>query len=154
MNLRVAPEVSELSTNGAITIGSLTLPALSTRRADTTVELASGQSIAIAGLLQNNTNQEIAEYPGLAELPILGALFRSTSFKNQETELVIIVTPYLVRPASAIALASPTDGFVPASDIDRTMSGRNYRQSSKTAPPTLRTSAFAGHTGPLGFTLE
>ncbi len=155
VNLRVIPEVSALSTNGAVSLGDFVIPALTTRRTDTRVELASGQSLAIAGLLQSNTSHDISEYPGLAEIPVLGALFRSSQFRSEESELVIIVTPYLVRPVSTIALASPTDGFNPASDLDRVASGRNYRQSPKSQKPTIRAStAFAGHTGPLGFTLE
>ena len=154
IHLRVIPEVSALSSNGAVTINGFIIPALTTRRTDTRVELASGQSLAIAGLLQANTSQELSEYPGLAEIPILGALFRSSEFRADETELVVIITPYLVRPISALALVSPTDGFNPASDIDRVVNGRNYQESPGTSRPVLRTSAFAGHTGPLGFTLE
>ncbi len=155
INLRVIPEVSALSNNGAVEFDNFVIPALTTRRTDTRVELASGQSLAIAGLLQSNTTTDLSEYPGLGDLPVLGALFRSSEFQSQETELVIIVTPYLVRPVSAIALASPTDGFNPASDIDRTINGRNYQETPRSRRPVLRTSAAStGHVGPLGFTLE
>jgi len=125
IRLHVAPEVSQLSANGAVTIGSvggqsINIPALTVRRADTTVELGSGQSFAIAGLLQDTTNQTVSALPGLGELPILGALFRSDSFLRQQTELVIIVTPYIMRPVSdPTALRAPTDGFRVPNDIER-----------------------------------
>lgn len=100
INLQVKPEVSQLSTSGAIQLNGITVPALTTRRAETTVDLASGQSFAIAGLLQNNSKDGVRKFPGLGDLPVLGALFRSTRYERNETELVIIVTPYLVRPVS------------------------------------------------------
>jgi len=125
ISIKVKPEVSELSTQGAIQTNGLTIPALTVRRTETTVELGSGQSFAVAGLIQNNTNTDIGQYPGLVDLPVLGPLFRSSSFQRNETELVIIVTPYLVRPiASAKAMASPLDGFAPASDLERIFEGR------------------------------
>ncbi|HEX9490083.1 MAG TPA: type II and III secretion system protein family protein, partial [Stellaceae bacterium] len=98
ISLHVVPEVSQLSNTGAVTLGGITLPALTTRHADTTVELASGQSFAIAGLLQNNITQSLQKYPWLGDVPVLGQLFRSESFRRNESELVIIVTPYVVRP--------------------------------------------------------
>jgi len=109
INLKVSPEVSQLSTAGAVTINDITVPALTTRRASTTVELGSGQSFAIAGLLQSNISQQAKKFPWLADIPILGTLFRSDTFKREETELVIIVTPYIVRPVSGEQLMSPTD---------------------------------------------
>jgi pilus assembly protein CpaC len=108
ISLEVNPEVSQLTTNGSITLNSITVPALTTRRAETTVELASGESFAIGGLLQNNLSQDLKKFPGLADTPILGELFRSKRFERNESELVIIVTPYLVR-ASPHRLALPTD---------------------------------------------
>ena len=124
LNLRVRPEVSELSDNGAISLplagGVVRIPALSVRRAETTVELGSGQSFAIAGLLQHSTTMTNQSIIGLGDIPVLGALFRSDRFQRRETELVIIITPYLVRPVSdPRALAAPTDGFRPATDLDR-----------------------------------
>ena len=98
ISMRVRPEVSELSTEGAIRLNGFDVPALTTRRAETTVELGSGQSFMIGGLLRNSGNNSIDRAPCLGNLPILGALFRSTSFRRNETELVIVVTPYLVRP--------------------------------------------------------
>jgi pilus assembly protein CpaC len=125
IRLHVRPEVSELSSTGAVSIGSIggqtiSVPALTVRRADTTVELGSGQSFAIAGLLQDTTTQTVSALPGLGELPIIGALFRSDSFLRQETELVIIVTPYVMRPVNdPTALRLPTDGFRPPNDLER-----------------------------------
>jgi len=108
ISLNVKPEVSELSSNGAITLNGVTIPALTTRRAETTVDLGSGQSFAIAGLMQNNATLNLSKYPGLGDVPVLGQLFRSKSFQRHESELVIIVTPYLVKPVSR-PLATPLD---------------------------------------------
>ncbi|MCX7384623.1 MAG: type II and III secretion system protein family protein [Alphaproteobacteria bacterium] len=130
LNLRVRPEVSQLSSNGAVNVpiaggGTLTIPALTVRRAETTVELGSGQSFAIAGLLQRTSTQVSNALPGIGELPVVGALFKSNDFQRGESELVIIVTPYLVKPApSPDALRLPTDGFKPATDLDRILLGR------------------------------
>lgn len=111
ISLKVKPEVSQLTTTGSVTIGSVQVPGLSTRRAETTVELASGQSFAIAGLLQDSSQELIKKTPGLGDLPILGALFKSERFERNETELVIIVTPYLVNPVSDNRLDLPTDPY-------------------------------------------
>ena len=129
INLKVRPEVSELSTAGAVSVpiagGALTIPALTVRRAETTIELGSGQSFAIAGLLQKSSTQVAQTLPGIGEMPVLGALFRSDQFQRNESELVIIVTPYLVRPAaSPKAFAAPTDDFRPATDLERLLHGR------------------------------
>ena len=110
INLKVMPEVSSISSAGATTLNGINIPALTTRRASTSVELGSGQSFAIAGLLLADTDQNVEKFPGLGDLPVLGALFRSTRFNRRETELVVIVTPYLVRPVSFGALATPNDG--------------------------------------------
>ncbi|MFN3591441.1 MAG: type II and III secretion system protein family protein, partial [Thermaurantiacus sp.] len=110
INLTVKPEVSQLTSVGAISINGFMVPALTTRRVETTVDLASGQSFAIAGLLQNGSREDLKRFPGLGELPVIGALFRSRRFERQETELVVIVTPYLVRPTDAAALAEPRAG--------------------------------------------
>ena len=140
VNLRVRPEVSELSDNGAIEMpivgGTIRIPALSVRRAETTIELGSGQSFAIAGLLQRSTAQVADGIAGASEIPVLGALFRSTSFRRAETELVIIVTPYLVRAVSdPTLLQGPTDGFKPATDLDRVLF---MRQAARGASPAAR----------------
>ena len=111
INMNVRPEVTQLSDVGAVTFGQVQVPALTTRRAETTVELASGQSFAIAGLLQNNSQDAIKKTPGLGDVPILGALFKSKRFQRKETELVIIVTPYIVQPISGTDIPLPTDPF-------------------------------------------
>jgi len=111
ISIRVRPEVSELSSQGAVTLDNFTIPALTVRRAETTVELGSGQSFMIAGLLSNNAQNTIEKTPGAGDLPILGALFRSTTFQKGQTELVIVVTPYLVKPVDDNDIVLPTDGF-------------------------------------------
>jgi pilus assembly protein CpaC len=115
INLHVRPEVSQLSTNGAVNIQGFTIPSLTTRRAETTVELASGESFAIAGLLRSESADNLSRFPGLGDIPILGTLFRSKDFQSNETELVIVVTPYLVRPTDRVA--APTDVAVPGANL-------------------------------------
>jgi Flp pilus assembly secretin CpaC len=127
INLRVRPEVSQLSTQGQVILNGFTIPALTTRRAETTVELGSGQSFMIGGLINNTSTQDIQKLPGLGDIPILGALFRSDAFQRNETELVILVTPYIVKPSSG-RLMTPNDGLVPPNDSDRYLYGRTYRQ--------------------------
>ncbi|MGH7212494.1 MAG: type II and III secretion system protein family protein, partial [Acetobacteraceae bacterium] len=124
ISLRVEPEVSQLSTQGAVQVtagsSSLSIPALTVRRAETTVELGSGQSFAIAGLLQDSTDNNVSGLPGLGEIPILGALFRSNSFQHNQTELVIVITPYITRPVDdPTAIKLPTDGYSPPDDLQR-----------------------------------
>lgn len=119
ISMRVRPEVSELSSEGAVSLNGYSIPALTVRRAETTVELGSGQSFMIAGLLSNNSQNTIQKLPGAGDLPILGSLFRSTSYKRGETELVIVVTPYLVNPVDAGDIKLPTDGFNAPNDLQR-----------------------------------
>lgn len=123
INMHVRPEVSQLSEAGAIALSAggsnFSIPALTTRRAETTVELASGQSFAVAGLLNNNQTQSVSKFPFLGDLPILGQLFRSSRFQNNESELVIIITPYVVKPSTQEKLALPTDGIKAPSDADQ-----------------------------------
>lgn len=149
ISLRVTPEVSELNPNDGITVGGITVPALTTRRASTTVDLASGQSFAIAGLLRETTTQEIDRLPGLGDLPVLGALFRSTAFTRGETELVIIITPYIVEPVDGASLATPLDDFVPPTAVERILFGRFSGQ-----PERQRPGANVSPRGPIGFMLE
>ena len=111
ISMRVRPEVSELSSQGAITINGFQVPALTVRRAETTVELGSGQSFMIAGLMSNAAQSTVKKLPGAGDLPILGSLFRSTHFQKGESELVIVVTPYLVQPVNASDIKLPTDGY-------------------------------------------
>ncbi len=124
INLHVNPEVSQLTDQGAVRLTaantSLSIPALTVRRAETSVELGSGQSFAIAGLLQDQSTQSTNGIPFLGDLPILGSLFRSTSFQRQETELVILVTPYVVRPVDDPgAMRTPADRYAHPNDFER-----------------------------------
>lgn len=130
ISMRVRPEVSELSTEGTITLNGFTVPGITTRRAETTVELGSGQSFMIGGLLRNSATNSIDRAPGLGNVPVLGALFRSTRYRKSETELVIIVTPYLVKPVSANQIALPTDGFKSATDAQRVLLGQSHSGTS------------------------
>jgi pilus assembly protein CpaC len=134
--LKVRPEVSQLDAANGVRLNDFTVPAVTTRRAETTIELGSGQSFMIGGLLNNNTENATDRAPGLGNLPIIGALFRSNSFRRRQTELVIIVTPYLVRPATASALALPTDGYRAPTDADRVLNGTTYRGAPTAAPAT------------------
>lgn len=127
ISLSVAPEVSELTQDGAVSLQGFNIPALSTRRAETTVELGSGQSFAIAGLLQHTSSSDISKFPGLGDIPILGALFRSNEYRNDQSELVILVTPYIVRGVPEQELATPDEGLTPPSDAERLLLGRHYR---------------------------
>jgi len=135
ISMRVRPEVSELSNSGAVTLNGFTVPALTTRRAETTVELGSGQSFMIAGLLRNTASNNIDKAPFLGDLPILGALFRSTHFRREETELVVIVTPYLVRPVSG-QMATPVDGYRVPNDLQRDFGGQSFSGISGSREPT------------------
>lgn len=160
ISLQISSEVSELTNTGAFTQSggssttntgtststpSLTIPALAVRRAETTVEVPSGGSFAIAGLMQHATKQTIDQFPGLGDMPVLGALFRSRDFQNDETELVVIATAYLVKPGKEKDFASPGDGFVPANDVETVMLGR-LNSTYKNDPQGLK-SAGAAKTG-------
>jgi pilus assembly protein CpaC len=130
ISMRVRPEVSELSSEGAIRINGFQIPSLTTRRTETTVELGSGQSFMIGGLLRNGGNNSIERTPGLGSIPVLGSLFRSNSFRRNETELVIVVTPYLVKPVTAGQIALPTDGFRSATTGERVLLGQEVKGRS------------------------
>jgi pilus assembly protein CpaC len=155
INLHVQPEVSQLSTTGAISVSNIVVPALTTRRAETTIELSSGQSFAIAGLLQNNITQNLDKFPWLGDVPVLGSLFRSTAFQHDESELVVIVTPYVVRPTeTANRLMAPTDGYAAPSDGRQILNGdvaRPQQLKQGTAPATR---SGTGLIGPAGFDLD
>lgn len=124
ISLRVRPEVSQLDYSNAVSIGGTRVPALTTRRAETTVELGSGQSFMIAGLLSNSHNNNFDKTPGLGDVPVLGALFRSNAFQRNETELVIVITPYLVKPTNANDIVLPTDGYRSPTDVQRIFMGQ------------------------------
>ncbi|WP_375381170.1 type II and III secretion system protein family protein [uncultured Sphingomonas sp.] len=123
ISLRVRPEVSQLTSDGAVTISGTTIPALSTRRIETSAELGSGESMVIGGLLQNDHNNSITKTPGIGDVPVLGALFRSNSFQRNETELVVVITPYLVKPVNANDIVLPTDGYEAPTDLQRVFLG-------------------------------
>jgi len=116
ISLRVMTEVSEVSLDNSITVTGITVPSIRTRRAETTLEIPSGGSMAMAGLIQEQTKQAINGLPGLAQLPVLGSLFRSRDYVNNQTELMVLVTPYIVRAVAQKDLSRPDDGFADASD--------------------------------------
>jgi pilus assembly protein CpaC len=118
ISMTVAPEVSELDFTNAIRTQGFVIPAITTRRASTVIELGDGQSFAIGGLLRDNVRETVRKVPGLGNLPILGALFRSSAFQKDETELLIIVTPHLVKPLDTSTQALPTDFFVEPNDFE------------------------------------
>jgi pilus assembly protein CpaC len=158
ISMRVRPEVSELSNEGSVVLNNFKVPALTTRRAETTVELGSGQSFMIAGLLRKHDTNDISKAPFLGDLPILGALFRSTAYRRDETELVIIVTPYLVRPVSG-QMALPTDGYRMPDDATAAFGGQSYGGVNRVtptaveAPPVTAVVPVAGAVAAPGFKL-
>jgi pilus assembly protein CpaC len=148
ISLKIGTEVSQLSDDGAVSLGGFRVPALSVRRAETTVEIPSGGSLVIGGLLQNNINSAIEGLPALKDVPILGALFRSTKFQRDETELVITVAPLLTRPVDSAMAALPTDGFGASNDANLFLLQRLHAlyRGGRTPSGVIR--------GPLGFVLE
>ncbi len=125
ISLHVKPEVSQLDYSNAVTLAGTRVPGISSRRAETTIELGSGESMMIAGLLQNTRNNSIDKTPFLGDIPILGALFRSNGWQRNETELVIIITPYLVKPINSPAqVAMPIDGARTPTDAERILLGK------------------------------
>lgn len=139
ISLKVRPEVSQIDSSVSVTTNSITVPGVSVRRADTTVELGSGQSFAIAGLLQATTSDTVSQVPGLGAIPILGALFRSKSYTNNKTELVITVTPYLAKPVDPGVLRSPLDSLTGGirNDAEYSM-GRASGATTDPSAPHLR----------------
>jgi Flp pilus assembly secretin CpaC len=155
INLRVAPEVSELSAVGTITVplgtGTVSIPGIRTRKAATTIELGSGQSFAIAGLLQSTSSQDINKFPWIGDIPVLGTLFKSDAYQRSETELVIIITPYFVEPTSN-KLQTPLTGRVPPTDVDRLVM---QRYNHPTPPRRLAVGREPTAVGPTaGFKLD
>ncbi|MBV8505759.1 MAG: type II and III secretion system protein family protein, partial [Alphaproteobacteria bacterium] len=158
LSLRVRPEVSELTATGAVSVPItssqvVTIPALTVRRAETSVELASGDSFALAGLLQHTSQQLVSKVPWIGDVPILGAAFRSDRFQRGETDVVIIVTPYLVQP-STTRLAAPTDGLVMPSDAQRVLFSDKYRQGLPGPTRGPLDAGGKGLIGPGGFRLD
>lgn len=149
ISLKIATEVSEISTEGAVRLATISIPGINVRRASTTLELPSGGSLVMAGLLSDNLSQSIDGIPGLKNLPVLGALFRSKDYRKQESELVIIVTPYTVNPVQRSALARPDDNFAPASDDRRYIFGHlNRVYGDPDRPPR------GVYDGDVGFIIE
>ena len=137
--LRVATEVTEIDTTQTVTINSVAVPGFRTRKNETSIELPSGGSIATAGLITNNSRHAINGTPGLINLPILGALFRSRDYQRQETELMIVVTPYIAKPISPSEVVRPDDGFSDASDPQAWLLGRvNKLYSSRSNPQAVQ----------------
>jgi pilus assembly protein CpaC len=144
ISLKVMTEVSDLSTDNALTLSvpgstqTLTIPSISTRRAETTVEIPSGGSLALAGMIQEKTKQQINGVPGLMQLPVLGSLFRSRDYINNQTELMVLVTPYVVRAVAQKQLSRPDDGFADPNDQSTALLGRLnriYGAAGKAEPP-------------------
>ena len=138
LSLKVRPEVSQIDPSASVTTGGITIPGLSVRRADTTVELASGQSFAIGGLLQTNTTDIVSQVPGIGSIPVLGKLFSSTNYQNNKTELVIMVTPYIVEPTDPSKLRSPIDSLIsPSSDVEYSFHRQNSGAPAEAGQPRL-----------------
>ena len=152
ISLKVLTEMSELSTEGALSVaGGISIPSLKTRRAETVVEIPSGGSLALAGMIQEQTKQSINGLPGLLRIPILGTLFKSRDYINHNTELMILVTPYVVRAVAQKELARPDDGFADSNDPSAILLGRLnriYGAHGKTLDPT------ANYHGKYGFILD
>jgi pilus assembly protein CpaC len=156
ISLKVMTEVSDLSTDNAMTLQvpnstqTVTIPSVRTRRADTTVEIPSGGALAMAGMIQEQTKQQMNGLPGLSQLPVLGALFRSRDFINRQTELMVLVTPYIVRAVAQKDLSRPDDGYADASDPSGSLMGRFNRIYGVARRPEPRGS----YRGNYGFILD
>ncbi|MDP1630959.1 MAG: type II and III secretion system protein family protein [Caulobacter sp.] len=156
ISLKISTEVSELTTQGAFTLGSsttgtsLTIPALTVRRAETSIELPSGGSMMIAGLIQQTTRENLDALPGVGSVPIIGSLFRSRDFLSGDTEMVVIVTAYIVDPNNPSAFQTPADGLEFASDAETLLLGKLNKAVGAPA------GANAGRTyqGPIGYVIE
>lgn len=149
ISLNIMAEVSEISTEGAITLRDISLPGLKVRRAETTLELPSGGTLAMAGLLSDETRQSVEGLPGLKNLPVLGALFRSNDYRKRETELVILVTPYLATHAPKSEMAKPTDGYAPSSELRELFFGHINRVYGHGGDP-----ANHRYNGDYGYVIE
>jgi len=147
ISLRVMTEVSEISNDNSISVSGMTIPSVKTRRAETTLEIPSGGSMAMAGLIQEQTKQAINGLPGLAQVPVLGTLFRSRDFINNQTELMVLVTPYVVRAVAQKDLSRPDDGFASASDPQSVLLG----SISRIYGVPRREGAVSNYRGKYGF---
>ncbi len=147
ISLKLKTEVSQLTETGGVRLNSITIPALQTRKAETVVEMGSGESFAIAGLLQNTMNSDVTKMPGLGSLPIIGALFKSDRFRRQETELVIVVTPYLVKPMQSDQVRLPTDGLRAPDDLSRYLLAKTFEQGLYKQEPLNGRGKLSANTG-------
>ena len=164
ISLVVAPEVSSIDPSASIVVNNLTIPGIQTRRAKTTVELHDGESFALAGLIRNDFQDTVRQFPILGSLPIIGSLFRSTGFQREETELVMIVTPRLVRPVRAGALKMPTDQVKQPNEADLFLLGRTDTgvapiqetgpRPVRAAPPPAGAPGGSAERKPVGFEKE
>lgn len=157
ISMKISTEVSEINSLNSFSSGTssgatLVIPGLNVRRVETSVELPSGGAIMLAGLIQNTTKQTLDSLPGLLELPVLGALFRSRDFQNNQSELVVILTPYIVKPTTLDQLSTPADGMVFASDVETDLLGKMTRGFSK--PAASNSAAEATYRGPFGYVVE
>ena len=157
ISMKISTEVSEINSLNSFSTGTssgatLVIPGLNVRRVETAVELPSGGAIMLAGLIQNTTKQTLDSLPGLLELPVLGALFRSRDFQNNQSELVVILTPYIIKPTTLDQLSTPADGMVFATDAETDLLGRMTRGFSK--PAAANGAAGATYRGPFGYVVE
>jgi pilus assembly protein CpaC len=156
LNLRVKPEVSQLNTSpqgGAVVVNGINIPPLTVRRAETSVELGSGESFALAGLLQHTSQQLVSKIPWIGDIPVIGAVFRSDRFQRGETDLVVIVTPYLVQPVQT-RVAAPTDGLRLPNDFQRVFLSDKFRQGLPAPARGPLDAGGRGLIGPGGFRLD
>lgn len=161
ISLTVLPEVSAISENNSVTTatGGLLARSFTTRRASTTVDIGSGQTLSIAGLLRSDTSNQISKYPFLGDIPVLGTLFRSNAFQNNQTELVILVTPYIVKPVDdPDQITTPLDGMKRPTDFERILLGRLSGEADEVMPDSKAgatpASVFSGAGGQAGFLLR
>jgi pilus assembly protein CpaC len=152
ISIVVAPKVSELDYTNAVTISGTTVPALTERKVSTVIQLRDGQSFVIAGLLQDNITDTIGKYPYLGDVPVLGTLFRSSHFQRNETELIVIATPHLVKPIDLKNQPLPTDRYVEPSDTDFFLRGQ-LQGCQKASPPPVCQDSKAGLEGDFGHAL-
>jgi pilus assembly protein CpaC len=153
ISMQVTPEVSELDFQNAVTLAGAVIPSISTRRASTTVELMSGQTFAIAGLVKDNMREAINKFPVLGEIPLLGALFRSSEYQQNQTELVILVTPRLAKPLDMASQILPTDGFIEPNDFEFYLLGmtEGAKSGASLVPAMGSRESQAGLEGEFGY---
>lgn len=161
INIEVRPEVSELDYTNAISLNGATIPAITTRRVETSIELHSGQTFAVAGLVRDSMRESISKFPGLGDVPVLGMLFRSSEFQKSMSELVIIVTPHLVKPLDMAKQTLPTDGLIEPNDVEFYIQGKlEGTPSAEKKPETMGekgpevTAGTEGFDGRVGHTVS